>query len=83
LAKKKASPTLKESCGKCGGDEFSISDDAKHLRYCAVCNNVWGPMSEADIRVLAAQRDNAMLKDENAQLKKRVSSLEADILGQG
>ena len=83
MAKKKAKSELKESCGKCGSSEFSISTDTKQARYCAACNNVWGPMSESDLRVLAVQKDNAMLKNENDQLKRRVVSLEADLLGQG
>lgn len=77
---------LKESCGKCGCDEFSVGKNANEFRYCKQCNNVWGPMSEDDLNLLAAKRDydklkelNTALKTENTLLLGRVSKLEADV----
>lgn len=71
---------LKEECRKCGSSDFSIGEDENQRRYCGKCNNVWGPMSEEDIKVLAVQKDNAMLKDVNSRLSKRVAELEKTLL---
>ena len=60
---------LRESCGKCQSQEFSIAKNDSQRRYCTKCNNVWAPMTKEQLEVKAVLADNLRLKVENKELK--------------
>jgi len=72
---------LNEQCRKCGSKEFNIAEGPSQNRYCGGegCNNVWGPMTEDRMEVVAVLRDNEKLKGEIAWLKERVRELEGHL----
>lgn len=56
---KQTESQIQEKCGRCGGDKFSVANDATARRYCSSkgCNNVWGPKTADQLEVQAAQED--------------------------
>lgn len=67
-----------EKCSKCGNEDFAISKDVYHKRYCTKCNFVWLPKDEKDIIIDNLKADIGKHKDIINSLNVKMTRIEKE-----
>lgn len=67
-----------EKCSKCGNEDFAISKDMYHKRYCTKCSHIWLPKDKKDVVMDNLKADIGRHKDLINTLNIKIDRLEKE-----